>query len=267
MEELVHTVLPYVTAISVSIARVLTALMLVPLFSMKLIKGLPRYAVIMAIALPISVTLIDPLEQRSFGLILLGFIMLKEAVLGFVLGFLLAMPFWLFQSVGVMIDNQRGALSGGYFAPGVGPDSSMLADLMSKVLVILLISIGAFPAMFSVLIESYILWPPLEWMPVMADSGYEFLIDSMMRMLYKFVLYAGPVILILLLIEAGFAILGTYSPQLQVYFMSMPAKSLVAVLILVLYSDTLWHVGGEELMRYYDLVLELPKIFIPVSTP
>ncbi|MFT6388863.1 MAG: type III secretion protein T [Cellvibrionaceae bacterium] len=267
MNEIVQSILPYIEALSISIARVLSAFLLIPMFSFKQLKGLPRYAVVVAVALPISVTLIEPLEQRNFGMILLGFIILKEAVIGFLLGFLLALPFMLFQSVGVMIDNQRGALSGGYFAPGVGPDSSMLADLMSKVMVILLIVTGTFPALFSVLIESYLLWPPTEWMPTMADSGYQVHIDSVAGMLYKFVLYAGPIILVLLLIEAGFSILGTYSPQLQVYFMSMPAKSLIAVLILVMYSDTLWQLGGEELENYYNLVLELPKIFIPISTP
>ena len=135
MEAMVQDVMPYIVAMFVSMARVLAAFLLVPLFSLKLVKGLPRYAVVIAIALPISVTLVEPLEQRNFGLILLGFILLKETVLGFILGFLLALPFALFQSIGVMIDNQRGALSGGYFSAGAGPDSSMLAEVMIKVLV------------------------------------------------------------------------------------------------------------------------------------
>ena len=261
-EDIVQSIFPYITAIVVSMARIVGALFLIPLFSFKVIRGLPRYAVVIAVALPVSVTLVDPLQNRSFNLLLLGFIIFKEVIIGFVIGFLLTLPFLLFQSIGVMIDNQRGALSGGYFSPGVGPDSSMLAELMSKVLVIFLIYVGAFPAMFSVIIESYLLWEPLDWMPSMADSGYEFLISSVQQMLYNFVLYAGPVILVLLLIEAGFAILGTYSPQLQVYFMAMPMKSLIGLFMLVMYSDTLWHVGGKELMKYYDLLLELSKIFL-----
>ena len=266
MQELVHSIFPYVTSIMLAIVRVLATMFLIPIFSFKTIRGLPRYAVAMAVSLPVSVTLVEPLQQANFHFFMLFFIMLKEAVIGFIIGFLMTLPFWMYQSIGAMIDNQRGALSGGYFNPGAGPDSSMLSDVLSRALGILLIAIGAFPALFNVILESYVLWPPLEWMPQIVDSAHEFVIASFQDMLYKFTLYAGPVILILLLIESGFAILGTYSPQLQVYFMAMPVKSIIGTLILVLYFDTLWYVGGEELIRYYDLLLELTNVFIPKST-
>lgn len=267
MGELVEVVFPYIVAVMIAMVRILAALFLVPLFSLKVIKGLPRYAVAIAIAMPVSVTLITTVEDRNLGLILLGFVMLKEAMIGFIIGFLLAVPFWIFQSVGVMIDNQRGALAGGYFNPGAGPDSSMLSDFLSRALVIVLITTGMLPMMFSVLIESYILWPPLEWMPTLIDTGYEFLIKVVSSLIYQYVLYSGPIILILLLIDTAFAILGTYSPQLQVYFLSMPAKSLVALFVLVLYGDTLWYLGGEELMNYLNVTDALIYIFEPTENP
>lgn len=257
--------MPFITALSVSIPRILVALFLVPLFSIKLLQGMPRYAIVIAVALPVAMSLVGEVEQRKLGIILLGIILLKEAMVGFIIGFLLAMPFWLFQSVGVMIDNQRGALSGGYFNPGAGPDSSMMADILSKVMVILLITMGAFPALFNVLIETYSLWPALDWTPQFAIEGTDVLISKFGDLVYKFVLYSGPIILVLLLIEAGFAILGAYCPQLQVYFMAMPAKSLVALIVLVMYCSTLWYLAGADLMEYHDLKHQLPQIFVPVS--
>lgn len=256
----------YLLALALSIARIMAALFILPMFSFKVLRGMPRYAICIAVALPVSVTLVGPMElQGNTGL--LGLMIAKEILIGFILGFLLTLPFWMFQSIGVWIDNQRGALSGGYYAPGVGPDSSMLAEALNRVLVILFITTGAFPAMFGVLVESYLLWPPLQWMPPLADSGYEFIINKFGSMLYGVMMYAGPILLSLLLIEAGFAILGTYSPQLQVYFMAMPVKGLVALIVLIVYSDTLWHLGGIEFSKYYDLLSELPELFVPYSDP
>ncbi len=264
MNDIVQLIMPYGIAMSVSLPRILAALFLIPLFSIKMLKGMLRYAIVIAIAIPVAISLVDDVQERNFGVLVLVFISMKEAMVGFIIGFLLAMPFWIFQSVGVMIDNQRGALSGGYFSPDAGPDSSMLADVFTKVLVILLISMGAFPALFGVVIETYLLWPVLEWTPQFSVDGMEVLISKFGMLVYKFLLYSGPVVLVLLLIEAGFAILGAYCPQLQVYFMAMPGKSLGALLVLSLYFSTLWHLGGAELMEYHDLKSQLPTIFVPI---
>ena len=265
MQDLVELIMPFITAVAVSLPRILVALFLIPVFSLKLLKGMLRYAIVIAVALPVGASLVGEVEQQNFNPVLLGVIMLKEAMVGFVIGYLMAMPFWIFQSVGVMIDNQRGALSGGYFNPGAGPDSSMMADLLVKVLVMLLISMGAFPALFSVLMETYTLWPVLDWTPEFSTGGMDVLIAKFGQLTYKFVLYSGPIILVLLLIEAGFAILGAYTPQLQVYFMAMPAKSLAALIVLVMYCGTLWYLGGNDLLEYHDLRVQLPQIFIPVT--
>ena len=265
MFDIVELIMPYITALAVSMPRILVALFLVPLFSIQLLKGMLRYAIILAIALPVSVAQVSSIQNSQLDPLLLGFIMLKEAMVGFVIGFLLAIPFWIFQSVGVMIDNQRGALSGGYFAPGVGPDSSMMADLLVKVMVMLLITMGAFPALFSVLWETYTLWPILEWTPEFSLTGADFLIKKFGDLVYKFVLYSGPIVLVLLLIEAGFAILGAYTPQLQVYFMAMPAKSLVALIVFLMYCGNLWHIAGQDLLEYHDLKFQLPQIFKPIN--
>lgn len=53
------------------------------------------------------------------------------------------------------------------------------------------------------------------------------------------VLYAAPFIALLLLIEFAVALLSLYSPQLQVFVLSMPAKSLAGLGFLLLYLPQL----------------------------
>ncbi len=228
-------------------------------------KGTLRHAIVIAIAIPVCVPLIPDIQARDIGFISLVFIILKESLIGIVIGFFLALPFWIFKSVGVMIDQQRGALSGEYFSPGGEHDDSMLGSALVNVLGMVLIVFGYFPAFFSVIIETYQLWPTLEWVPSIAPGAVDFFIETIGVFAYKFVLYAGPIILVLLLVEGAFAILGAYAPQLQVYFIAMPAKALIALIVLIMYASTLWHLAISDMAFYADLKILLPRIFVPHS--
>lgn len=259
----VDIIQPFFVALAVAIPRLLAALFLVPIFSIKLMKGMVRYSIVIALALPVAFPLMQEIQLRDIGLLSLAFIMLKEALIGFVIGFFLAMPFWIFKSVGVMIDQQRGALSGEYFNPSGEHDDSMLGSALVNSLGMVLIALGYFPGFFSVVIETYQLWPTLDWSPKIADGAIDIFIEHIALFAYKFVLYAGPIVLILLLVEGAFAVLGAYAPQLQVYFIAMPAKALAALAVLVVYAGTLWHLGASEFMEYQNLKMLLPGIFRP----
>jgi type III secretion protein T len=238
------------------------ALTFIPLFSFSEIKGGLKTAIVIAVSLPISVSTMVNIDLTQFNYLSLPMLIIKESMIGFLIGYLMAIPFWIFQSVGAMIDNQRGALSAGYNNPASGPDASMLGDLLNKIVVILFMEFGIFAVMFLVIIESYSVWKPLDAMPAFYPTSYEYFIAKFNDLATKFVLYAGPVVLVLLLVEAAFAILGTYSPQLQVYFMAMPAKALFAILILFLYFSHLNEFILKEGEIYHDLKKELKMIFI-----
>lgn len=261
MADLVEVIFQFFVALAVSTPRIFTALYFIPLFSQKNLQGILKYATITAISLPVAVSNYFLIGSGNIPNIFFPLYLVKETLIGFILGYFLASPFWVFQAVGAMIDNQRGALSGGYFNPGAGPDSSMLADFLTKSLVVVMIVSGSFSQMFALIIESYVLWPTLTWFPDISPDAHKVLITQFGHIVYSFVLYAGPIILVLLLVEGAFAVLGAYSPQMQVYFMAMPAKSLIALIVLILYLATLWHVGIQDLTAFDRMRQSLIDIF------
>jgi type III secretion protein T len=267
LEGIVDFLFKALMGIGICLPRAMLAITFVPLFSLNEIKGGLKMAIVIAITLPISVATILSFDPNNFNYVSLPILIIKESMIGFIIGYLLAIPFWIFQSVGAMIDNQRGALSAGYNNPASGPDASMLGDLLNKVVVILFMEFGIFAVMFTVIIESYSIWSPLDAIPSFYPNSYEYLIDKFNGLVTKFVLYAGPVVLVLLLVEAAFAILGTYSPQLQVYFMAMPAKALFAILILILYFSHLSEFMLKEGEFYHDLKSDLRIIFVTPKPP
>src|ERR1051325_5152095 len=80
-------------------ARLLPCMILVPAFCFKYLKGPLRYAVVLVVSMvpaPAISRALSSLENDWFSI---GALLLKEAVLGTLLGLLLYAPFWMFASV------------------------------------------------------------------------------------------------------------------------------------------------------------------------
>ncbi len=237
MGMLISETLGFVLAFILMLPRMLIAFLFIPLFSFSQIPKVLRTAIVIGIVLPISTLISSQLDVASVQRVYFVYLIVKEAAIGLIIGLVMATPFWVFQSMGALIDNQRGALAAGYLNPASGPDASMLGDLLSKALVIYFIEFGVFALIISISLDTFSVWLPTELLPEFSSDGGSIMASIFNSIAVKFMLYAGPVVLILLLIEAAFAIMGAYSPQMQVYFMAMPAKSLVALMILYVYLN------------------------------
>ena len=228
----------------------------IPLFSGTQVPKTLRAAIAVGVIVPVAIALTQDTAIGDFGVPDVIGLIFKELSIGLILGVLFATPFWVLQSMGALIDNQRGSLSAGYNNPASGPDASMLCDLMNKVLVVVFIEFGLFAHAVQGIFTSYSMWSPLVWIPFSESSNFFILIGNFNEMAIKYILYSGPVVLVMLLVEASFAIMGAYSPQLQVYFMAMPAKSLAALLVLYIYLNFLGMITEFE-MEYFRSVMSL----------
>lgn len=246
--------------LSLAVPRIHLALMFVPIMALKETQGLVRSGIVLAVSLPIAVSNYYSLDISEIGTIGVMFLMLKEAAIGIVLGYLLSLPFNLFISVGAIIDNQRGATSGQAVDPTLG-NTALLGAFMQKAFVIVLIEAGTFGLIFGLVIDTYVLWPSWQFYPQPLLSGQELIIEYFSVMTQKVMLYVLPILVVMLLIDLAFAILGLFSPQLQVYFLSMPAKSVVGLLCLALYATTLFYYGQLEVEKLVHLRKLLPTIF------
>jgi type III secretion protein T len=72
------------------------------------------------------------------------------------------------------------------------------------------------------------------------------------------VLFAAPMLAIVLLVDFVFSLMGVFAPQLQTYFAAFPIKSLAALVVLALYAGVLLdHAEGhlrDVLKRETDLL-------------
>lgn len=246
--ELIQPLNQALSSIALSLPRLLTCFLLVPVFSGRQLHGLLRMAVGIGVGMPVAAGLYYQQAVGDFSMWAMLGLYLKEAAIGLLLGFFLATPFWIFESIGTLFDTQRGALMGQQLNPETGDMSSVMGLLLQQSAIILMIQVGAFAWLFGLLVDSFIFWPATAWLPDFSDDAAPILVSQAGHLISSFVLYALPLMMVLASIELIFALVGVYSPQLQVYFLAMPAKSLVGLMVFVLYAKVLWHHGETEFL-------------------
>ena len=231
--------LEYLPSLAIAMARLYPCFYLIPAFCFQHVRGMPRHAIVFALALMPTPGIYQALSGLDYSLLALSGLMLKEAVLGFLLGMLLSMPFWLFESVGALLDNQRGALIGGQLNPSLGPDTTPIGHMFKQLSIYLLMVTLGLGSLTQVIWDSYLIWPAALWFPAPAADGFAVFLTLLGDTFTHMVLYAAPFIALLLIVEFTVALLSLYSPQLQVFVLSMPAKSLAGLFFLLLYLPQL----------------------------
>ena len=244
-------------------ARLLPCMILVPAFCFKYLKGPLRYAVVLVVSMVPAPAISRALSALNDDWFSIGALLLKEAVLGTLLGLLLYAPFWMFASVGALLDSQRGALSGGQLNPALGPDATPLGELFQETLIMLVILSGGLSLITQVIWDSYQVWPPTAWLPGMTVDGLNLFLEQLNQTLQHMMLYAAPFIGLLLLIEAALAIIGLYAQQLNVSILAMPAKSMAGLAFLLIYLPTLLELGNGQILQLADLKHLLTQL-VPV---
>lgn len=230
----------YLGALALSQPRVLAMFALLPFFNRQLLPGILRYGISFGLSLMlIPVLLPRYVELQPVGLDLL-LLITKEVFIGLALGFMVALPFWIFEAVGFVIDNQRGASIGATINPATGNDSSPLGILFNQAFMVFFLISGGFGLMLSLLYNSFRIWDVFAWFPVLEKEGIPFFLGQLSMFARTSLLLAAPVIVAMFLAELGLGLISRFAPQLQVFFLAMPVKSALALLVLVLYMSTLF---------------------------
>lgn len=258
--------LEFLPSLLIGMARIYPCAFLVAAFCFQHIRGMPRHTIVMVMALMPAPGIHAAMAGVHYSAMLLVAVMLKEAILGFLLGVLLSMPFWMFEAVGALLDNQRGALAGGQLNPSLGPDATPIGHLFKELAIFLLIITLGLGAMTQVIWDSYQIWPPTAWFPVLGVNGFSTFVELLGDTFTHMMLYAAPFIAVLLLLEFGVALLGLYSPQLQVSTLAPPVKCLAGIGILILYFSLLQDLIVGRMVLLGDLKHSLGLMF-KVSAP
>ena len=244
LSDLTHALL----AFAFVMPRVIFSLVLLPAFSSVIIGGMKRNGFAAGLCLFIHPLVYDQTPPEGISLITGAAIMIKEFALGLILGFIPAVTFWAAESTGFFIDNHRGSSMASSLDPLTGSQTSPLGNLFAQTLTAIFFVGGGFVAFIALLYHSFVVWPVFSFFPTLNMDGLVYFVELFDRILFLTVVCGAPVIIAMFLSELSLALISRFAPQLNVFFLAMPVKSAVGILVLVLYLGVLMRFLADDLI-------------------
>ena len=182
------------------------------------------------------------LPQGAFDLSLLLF---KELFLGVLFGFVAALVFDAARVAGQIIDNARGQTQSVSFAPQLPERVSVTGNYLYQLTIVMFLLIGGHRLFLATIIRSFDAIPP----HIIPDVGGHLGAISLgvLRLAADSILLgtllAMPVIAAILLTDLCLALINRAAPQINVFFLGMPIKSMLGIFVVLLtlqfFSDRL----------------------------
>jgi len=242
--EFYSTATTFLISLAYTQPRILAMFIAIPIFNRQIVPGMIRFSISAGLGALAAPMLVPTVQATDLGAIQIVMVVIKEAFVGFVMGYLMAIPFWAFEAVGFLIDNQRGASIAATLNPLTGNDSSPLGILFNQAFIVFFFISGGFLLMLGVLYDSFALWDVFNWYPELRPQTMELLLEQLSRVLRIALLLGSPIIVAMFLAEIGLALISRFVPQLQVFFLAMPIKSAIAMMVLMIYAGTLFEYGN-----------------------
>lgn len=242
----------------------LSSVRIIPLFFMLPFFGfvLAPIRIVFAVAIAMSVTpSLTMLTQSSWNDVwtptILVFLVLKEVMIGFLLGFVISLPFYAADMSGRLVDVVRGSVADS-FSSYVREKTTPLGMFYMWIAIILFFAIDGHLMFLRALANSY------EIMPVFnAQHGPEIMlsanniISTTSQMLIVGVALAMPVIATVLLVDLGLGIVNRINPQISVYFVGLPLKSIVGVLGVLISLSILSSIIVDEFDKSIERIYQM----------
>ncbi len=247
------------TSFAVVLPRIAAAFLLIPYFTTETMTPLIRNVFFVSLALTVvPLALAQPIPAAVSGTALIP-IVLKEILIGIAIGYTFSVVFWALEGAGQIIDSKIGATSAQLVDPITGQQTTLLGAYLGRLAGYLFAAFGGLTLFVDLLLSSFAIWPVLSGFPNLTAVGSIFFVQRFDELMRLMLLLAAPALCVLTLLEFGLGFMNRYAPQLNVFTLSMPLKSLLAILILLLAIGTTtdfvvhWLAGQRDLIKLLPL--------------
>ena len=225
----------WILAAVLAMARVGGAFSVCPAMTESMIPGVARRAATLGFACLVVPCIHDVMPPGEPTWWMFALAVVKEAFIGFLIGFFASIPFWVAENVGNFIDNQRGATMGEVYSPLSGAQVSTTGIFFTQIVSTIFFSSGAIFLFLGALYKSYGVWPVFSEGVSFASNAPLQMLGALDGMLKTTVVISAPVIIVMFLATIGLGLVNRTAPQLNVFFLSMPVKSALGIAMLIIY--------------------------------
>ncbi len=233
-----------------TLARILPIMAIAPFFGAKNVPMVVRmmFSVsLVAIFLPQNLMIAH--AELPFNLAYIGYLT-KELLIGFLLGFLAAVPFYIAQMAGGLIDHQRGSSALQVTDPTTQTQTGPLGILYNYVLIAIFFSLGG-PFLFLDGVATSYQLIPADGLVNTAFFAKGTLVWKQMIGLFQMMMnlsiqFSAPALIGILLTDMFLGIANRLAPQVQIVFLGISLKSWVGIALLTAAWVLIVRVMGSE---------------------
>lgn len=219
------------------LARTIPMVVMTPIFGGKTVTGQVKIGISMILTIVLfpclSPMLKDSLPVQGMAL---WSLVIKEAAIGAMMGFLSSMVFYAIQSAGNLIDIQRGTAQASVLVPQLDIQGPVFSNLQLQMATVFFFTINGHHLFLRGYFESFRVIPVNSFPNL--SSHFLMFIDQAIRMSGSVLVVAlqmtGPILLALLMVDIVMGVTNRIAPMVQVYFLAMPIKAAVGIIVFLL---------------------------------
>ncbi|MEM8811765.1 MAG: flagellar biosynthetic protein FliR [Pseudomonadota bacterium] len=172
----------------------------------------------------------------------IGLYLFGELAVGGFIGLAVRMVVAALQVAGTTIGYQSSLALAQSFDPTAGAQGALIGNFLSVLGVVVIFAFDLHHLVVMALHDSYALFPPGDWLPV--PDLTETAIRVFTGMFKLGVALAAPFLVFGIVFNLGLGLLNRLMPQVQIFFIAMPANVGIALLILMATIGTMmiWYV-------------------------
>ncbi|MER2027550.1 MAG: flagellar biosynthetic protein FliR [Solibacillus sp.] len=235
--------LPNLSILLLILVRVSAFFVSVPLFSYRTIP--PQMRIILAVALAWMMYYtfnIEPFEINAFYLLLV----LKEAIIGLMLGLAAMIIVSAVQIAGGFIDFQMGFAMANIIDPQTGAQSPLMGQFLNFLMLLVLLSINGHHLILDGIFYSYQFMPMDQFFPNFGEEGTALFIIKIFVSVFAIAFQmSAPIVATLFLVTLALGITGKTVPQMNIFVIGFPIKIAVGFLVLMVTMGVLVGVMKE----------------------
>lgn len=230
-------------------ARVGTFFVAMPILSMSQIPTIPKLAIILSLVFMIAQWL-PPIGCEMNTLFELGLLVVKEAGLGLMLGWLTNLIFLAIPSAGDLIDFFAGLKMSANYDPISGTSGSIYSNLYNWLGALLFLMMNGHHYLIRGIVNSCF------FLPIGSTDGFQLELEAVVTVVTQSFLLgiqlALPMCMILFLVDIVLGLINRTVQQINVFILGMPIKLIASfVLMLILFGGLM-----QSMMWVLDLVIQ-----------
>jgi len=251
----------HVLLLAMATLRLTVAFLVTPLFSDELVPALVRNSIFIALASVVA--FMQPaIDFDSITAAQLMGLFAKEAFIGLTIGFFYSLFLWAFEAAGTIIDTQIGTSLAMVYDPISGHDVTLYGELIGRWANYLFISSGGLLLLTIAIIESYAIWPIEQPLPPLDLTTLVLFEDQFSRFVSLILTLSAPVIAVIFLVDMSMGLINRFAKRLDILFISMAIKGLVALLLIFILIPVLVEVFFLQLDSHRDGLSEFLRAIL-----